>query len=119
MDARKKNTLDMIVHILTSFVLLAKGIDKVSHHHELIGITFILFSLLIALLTFLSQRHKVDHQTTKVVSYFCESIAIGLMAYVFYMEQRVYLPYVMGAAAVGFMVGAIVTLSQKSSYHKT
>lgn len=110
--------MGLVVHLLTVFVLLLKGADKLTKSHLVSGSSLVLLGLLILVLIVLEKRYHWSHALVRQACLLIEAVALAIMAVVFYQEGKVYLPYVFGACAITYLIVALVAARKnKTSAH--
>ncbi|EJF09708.1 hypothetical protein [Pontibacter sp. BAB1700] len=109
----RNHRLGLLVHVLTVFVLLLKGADKLSQQHVLSGGFFVGLGILIILLLILEKVYHWSHRSVKIACFLIESAALAVMAIVFYQEGKQYLPYVFGLSATAYLIIALASIFRK------
>jgi len=110
--------LEVFLHLMTAFVLLLKGFDKITHHHLISGTTLLVLTVAVLALVFLGERLYLSHSKVKQACLLIESLALSVVALVFFQEGRVYLPYAFGTCALAYLVVAFVHYKKhKGSVH--
>ena len=97
-------------HLLVAIILIAKGYDKVEHHHSLIGWTILVFGIIILGYFIFIKSAKKKHSLLEPTIHLFESIALFLTSYIYFKEEKTFLPYLTFIAGVGFLVAAIMHL---------
>jgi len=103
-----KDHLLSLHHFFVALILITKGLDKLEHHHNVIGWTILIFGI-IALAYFIASKlsKKLSYKLDISIHIF-ESIALLLTTYVYFHEGKTFLPYVTLIAAVGFLIAAFL-----------
>jgi hypothetical protein len=115
--------LETMVHYMTAFIVILKGIDKVTIPGKAVyGIIFLAIGVLILLGTIFHHRAGKYLKHLKPMVFILEAIVIGLVGYLFLKEGKNYLQYLCFFAALMFVVATIVYLvknknSQQVSPH--
>ena len=110
----RKNKLNAITHLLVSFVLILKGLDKFSHGHHIIGSILLAFGLTILVYFIYLARNKRHSVLLDDLVHLFEALAALFVAYLTYKEGSEYLPYVFLIAAVGFFIALFVSRKRRS-----
>ena len=97
-----------VYHFVVAFILITKGFDKIQHHHSFIGWTILLLGFIILLYFINTKISNKNHSSLELVIHFFESIALFLTSYVYFQEEKTWLPYVTLAAAIGFLITTLV-----------
>lgn len=100
--------LEFFLHLLTGLVLVLKGADKLTQSHLISGSIMLLLALLIFGLVLFGEKLNFSHSKVKRISWLIESLALFIVALVFYQEGRQYLQYVFGTCAIVYFILAIV-----------
>ena len=112
-DTNRKKGIKSIYHLIIGITLLLKGFDKIDHHHPLIGAIILFLGLaVIGYYTYIIISKKSNHKLNIAV-HFCEGLALLFTSYIYFEEGKTYLPYVLLAAGVGFIIIAIVHLRKR------
>ena len=110
----RKNLLHSIQHLLVSFVLILKGLDKFSHGHTFIGSILLIFGLVIlGYFIYLARKKKHSLLLDNMVHLF-EALTALFVAYLYYTEGSKYLHYVFLIAALGFFIAIYVSSKNRS-----
>jgi TRAP-type uncharacterized transport system fused permease subunit len=107
--APKKQLLHYFHHLILAGVLLLKGYDKYHHHHFIGGLIFTFGLLVLAYFLYMVIKRRESH-TMHIVIHFFEALAALFTAYIYFDEGKKYLQYGMLLAALGFLIGAFVTI---------
>lgn len=99
-----KSKLLSIHHFLVGVILFTKGLDKIQHHHSVIGWTILLLGLVVLGYFVFLKLSKRPHPVLEMAVHFFESIALFLTSYIYFQEGKKFLPYVTLCAAIGFLV---------------
>ena len=114
-NPRLKAILPKLVHFLTAFTVLMKGLAKLDrpHGHEPVILLFFAAAAGIVIVTLLHDRlhhHQryVDAGVTAI-----ECVLMGIVAYLSFEDGARFLPYVFALASLGFAVATVVRLVQQ------
>jgi hypothetical protein len=103
----KKELLHSIHHFLTAAILITKGIDKIGHH-LVIGGLMLLFGVIILGFFIYSLASKQHHDKLELIVRWFEAFVSLLMAYIFFTEEKKFLPYIFLLGAIGFFISIFV-----------
>ncbi len=112
MKKSQSTKLEMAIHLLTAFVLLLKGFDKLAHGHYALGAIIFLFGLFVIVITVSHKQLQISHIKTKALVYTIEGIALLLIAYLYFNESKVYLPYFFLLPSIAFFIVAAITFKK-------
>ena len=112
----RKNKLNAITHLLVSFALVLKGLDKLSHGHPVIGSILLAFGLIILFYFIYLARNKKHSVLLDDLVHLFEALAALFVAYIYYNEGSNYLHYVFLVAALGFFIAIYVSRKKRSSF---
>ena len=110
MNHKIKTNLLSIQHLCVALILIPKGIDKIEHHHSIIGWTILLMGITILGYFIFQKISKTKNHFITIVVHLFESIALFLTSYVYFQESRIYLPYIILIAAIGYLFATIMHL---------
>jgi CHASE2 domain-containing sensor protein len=105
-----KENLFSIQHLLVAVILMTKGYDKVTHYHNFIGWTILVFGILISGYFILIKLTKIEKVFFEPIVHLAESIALLLTSYVYFKEGKTFLPYITLIAGIGFLIAVILHL---------
>jgi hydrogenase-4 membrane subunit HyfE len=105
-----KENLFSIQHLLVAIILMTKGYDKVTHHHNFIGWTILVFGILILGYFILIKLTKIEKGFFEPIVHLSESIALLLTTYVYFKEGKAFLPYITLIAGIGFLIAVLFHL---------
>jgi len=94
-------------HFIIGGILIIKGYDKF-HHHPILGSIIFLFGAIILGYCFwviLSRKHN---PMLPILFHLFEAFVLLFTAYIFFDEEKKYLPYASLLASIGFFVSAFV-----------
>lgn len=100
MKKKTSRKLEFFLHILTSIVLLLKGLTEINAGLYISGSIIILFSLLVPFFIFGWKLLKIRPRQAKIACYYLESPALFATSYVLYLEGREFSPYIFALAAI-------------------
>jgi hypothetical protein len=103
----KKHLLESIQHFIVGFYLTFEGYDQISCH-PIIGGLILFFGLILLIYFFYEIPKKRQDIAFKLFVHLFEGFALLFTAYIFFRENKIYLPYVTLAASVGSFVSVIV-----------
>jgi len=109
----KKHVLERIHHLIVGFFLTLKGIDKISHH-PILGSLILIFGITILVYFFYKITRNEHNTVLSVMVHLFEALALLFTAYIYYTEGKVYLPYVLLLASVGFFASVIVLMVKRN-----
>lgn len=110
MKIERSAKLETAVHLITAFVLILKGFDKLSHEYYIFGSVILAFGILVLLITFFHKRLNISHNLSKGLVYMIEAIALAMIAYMTFKENKVYLPYFYLFPSIAFFVVAFLNV---------
>lgn len=107
----KKKTfrkLEVLLHFITAFILIIKGVDEMSRRLYFPGLIILGLALCILTLTIFWKTLYITPKQARQVCYYLESPALLVTAYVLHLEGKPFLPDIFLVAAmlypmVGFM----------------
>ena len=103
-----------VVHFLTAFALLMKGIAKLEHPHGVwpVIVFFFAASAWIVVITLLHDRLHHHARLLTASVYAIECVATAIVALLYFREGKHALPFVYAAASIGFAVALAVHLTR-------
>ena len=109
--------LQKFVHFMTAFTMIMKGIAKLENPtgYWPVIIFFFATGTYITVITLLHDRLHAHTKILDATVYALESMATGLVAWLFIVEGTRFLQYVFGLAAVLFAMACVVRLLRKES----
>lgn len=114
MKPRAKTILPKLVHFLTAFGILMKGVAKLEHPEGYwpVIVLFFVASAYIVIITLLHGRlHRharlIDASVTAI-----ECVLTAIVAVIYFKEGARLLPYVFAIASFGFGVATVVRLTK-------
>ena len=110
--AKNKFALHLIQHLLIGFVLILKGIDKIDHH-LFIGSFILISGIAIIIYFFYTLFKKQESANANIIIHLLEAIILLFTAYIFYTEDKKYLPYITLLTSIGFFVSVFVLIARK------
>jgi hypothetical protein len=120
MTATRKSppaALQKLVHFITAFVVITKGIAKLEHPEGYWPVIVFLFAAgaYIVAVTLLHDRlhahvHLIDASVAAI-----ECLVMGIVTWLYVTEGKRFLPWVTGVAAVLFAVAFVVRLTRGST----
>lgn len=118
---RRQALFQKFVHFLTALTLLLKAIGKMEHPHgyEAIIAFFLLAAIYIVAITLLHDRLHAHLRLLEASVYGIESIATGIVAWLYLQEGKHYLQWLMAFASVMFIVALVVRLGRKRDHAAT
>ena len=84
----KVHRLETFVHIITSFVLLLKGLEKIDHHYVLSGTVIMALGVVVLVLALFGKRLGISHFRAKISWCIIEFVALSLTTYVYWHDGR-------------------------------
>lgn len=107
----KKKTfrkLEVLLHFLTSFVLLIKGCDELNRRLYFPGGIILGLAITILVIIIFWKPLYIRPKQARLVCYYLEAPALLITSYVLYLENKPFLPYIFFIAAMlypamGFM----------------
>jgi hypothetical protein len=111
-NPRAKALLPKLVHFLTAFGILMKGIAKLEHPEGYLPVILLFFaaSAYIAIITLLHGRLHRHERVLDASVYAIECLLMAIVAGIYSKEGARLLPYVFAFASLGFGVATIVRL---------
>jgi predicted MFS family arabinose efflux permease len=107
--ARRVRLLENVVHYLTAFTIILKGLDKIGAPGKAgYGIVLVLIGALIVLGTIF--HHKLERwlKHFKAITYALEAVVMSIVGYLYLKEGKQLIQYVCFFAAVMFIVALCV-----------
>jgi hypothetical protein len=110
--------LQKLIHFLTALTLLLKAFDKLEHPHGygLIITFFLVSAIYIVAITLLHDRLHAHLRLLEASVYGIESVATGIVAWLYLQEGKHYLQWLMGFASLMFVVALIVRLVKRPDH---
>lgn len=114
---KRAATLQKFVHFMTAFTMIMKGIAKLEHPvgYWTIILFFFATGVYITIITLLHDRLHAHMKILDATVYALESVATGLVAWLFLVEGTRYLQYLFAFASVMFAVACAVRLLRRDS----
>jgi FtsH-binding integral membrane protein len=107
-----KRGIKSLYHLIIGISLIIKGLDKIEHHHSVIGIIVLFIGLaIIGYYAYINIRKKSNH-ILNIAVHLCEGLALLLTSYIYFKDGKTYLPYVLLVAGVGFIIVGIIHLKK-------
>jgi uncharacterized membrane protein HdeD (DUF308 family) len=107
---KKKRFLEFaesIGHLCVGIAITMKGVEKLSHH-PIIGSFILLFGVVLLLYFIYEKLKKVHSRTFKLLVHLFEGLAFLFLSYIYFIEAKIYLPYVTLTISIVFLVSGIV-----------
>jgi hypothetical protein len=113
----KKKTfrkLEVLLHFLTAFILIIKGVDEMSRRLYFPGSIILGLALLILVITIFWKTLYITPKTARQICYYLEAPALLITSYVLYLEDKPFLPDIFLIAALLYpMVGFLASKKAK------
>ncbi|AWH83624.1 hypothetical protein HYN59_00170 [Flavobacterium album] len=93
----KKKTfrrLEILLHVLTSVILLLKGYAEVVKHLYFPGCILLGLGIIVLSITFFWRKLNIKPKQARIMCYYIEAPALFLTAYVLYLEKNESLPHI-------------------------
>lgn len=113
MKINRPAKLESAIHFITAAVLLLKGFDKISTGSHVSGFVIFSFGIIVLLITVFHKSLKLSHIRAKWVVYLIEAIALLIIAYLYFKEDKVYLPYFYLVPSLVFFVLAGIAIKKE------
>jgi uncharacterized membrane protein len=110
----RKQLLESIHHFIIGVFLILKGYDKFLHH-KIIGSVIFIFGIILLFYFFYDNIKENSGRTLRVLVHLFEGFAMLLTMYVFYQDEKVYLPVITFIAAIGFFLSAYLINSRQNT----
>ncbi|WP_439505478.1 hypothetical protein [Sediminibacterium sp.] len=105
-----RKQLISIHHFFVAIILMAKGFDKIQHHHSFIGWTILILGIISLIYFIFIKLSKKPHSLLELIIHLFESIALFLTTYIYFQEGKTLLPYVTLIAGIGFLIATFIHL---------
>jgi hypothetical protein len=107
--AKRLQLLENMVHYLTAFTILLKGLDKMATPGKMAyGLTFVVISILIVLGTVFHHKAKQLLKHFKAYVYVLEAVVMSIVGYLYLKDGKNLIQYMCFFAAAMFVVALIV-----------
>ena len=116
----KKKTfrkLEVLLHFLTSFVLLIKGCDELNRRLYFPGGIILGLAITILVIIIFWKPLYIRPKQAQLVCYYLEAPALLITSYVLYLENKPFLPYIFFIAAMLYPAMGFMT-SKKFNHTK-
>ncbi|HYH08852.1 MAG TPA: hypothetical protein VEK11_17495 [Thermoanaerobaculia bacterium] len=118
MSARRARAarLQKLVHFLTAFTMILKGVSKLDHPEGYWPLILFFFAtgIYIAAITLMHERLHTHTRLLDATVYALESVATGAIAWLYALEKTQGLQYVFGLASLLFAIVCAVRLFRRS-----
>lgn len=113
----KKKTfrkLEVLLHFVTAFILIIKGVDEMSRRLYFPGSIILGLALSILVITIFWKTLFISPKQARLVCYYLEAPALLITSYVLYLEGKQFLPHLFFIAAMLYpMVGFLSSKKPK------
>ena len=100
MKKKQVRRLELLLHLLTSAILLLKGFDLVQRKLYFPGGIILGLALIVLLIITLWRPLKIKPRQARVTCYYLETPALLVIAYVLHLEQKEFMPYIFFISAI-------------------
>lgn len=107
--------LEAVTHYLTALVVLLKGIDKLDAGKMFFGMFFVAVGLFIVFGTIFHHRFERALRNFKGYVFLLESIVSIMVGYVYLKDGKNFIQYIFFAAALMFLIAAIIHFRKTKS----
>lgn len=104
-------------HFITGGLFLLKGYEKLTHHYYIIGSTIFSIGLTVIFYNLYLMRRSGSRLGPEIFIHAAEALVLFLIAYLFFEQDKVYLPYLTAAAGAGYLL-SILFLIRKHRRHE-
>jgi hypothetical protein len=108
----KKKTfrkLEVLLHFLTAFILIIKGVDEMSKRLYFPGSIILGLALVILVITIFWKTLYIRPKQARQVCYYLEAPALLVTSYVLYIEDKPFLPDIFLVAALLYPAVGLIT----------
>lgn len=108
----KKKTfrkLEVLLHFLTAFILVIKGVDEMSRRLYFPGSIILGLALAILVITIFWKTLYISPRQARQVCYYLEAPALLITSYVLYLEGKPFLPDIFLVAALLYPAVGLIT----------
>lgn len=108
----KKKTfrkLEVLLHFLTAFILIIKGVDEMSRRLYFPGSIILGLAVTILAITIFWKTFYISPRQARQVCYYLEAPALLVTSYVLYLEDKPFLPDIFLVAALLYPAMGLIT----------
>ncbi|RDI09743.1 hypothetical protein [Flavobacterium sp. AG291] len=113
----KKKTfrkLEIVLHFVTVFILIIKGVDEMSRRLYFPGCIILGLAITILIITIFWKTLYISPKNARQICYYLEAPALLITSYVLYLEDKPFLPHLFLTAALLYpMVGFLSSKKPK------
>ncbi|GAB4003897.1 hypothetical protein GCM10028808_00440 [Spirosoma migulaei] len=110
--ALSKETRKQMAHALAGVIISIKGIDKIEHHHEIMGSVLIGIGVVIIGLTIYHHRLAKYIKSFDALVFLVEAIVLSIVSILYLQDGKKALPIAYIVASLAYLVAAY------RSYHR-
>jgi hypothetical protein len=110
----RKHLLESIHHFIIGFFLIFKGFDKF-YHYKIIGSVIFILGIIFLIYFFYDNLKANSGKSLRVLVHLFEGFAMLLTTYIFYHDEKEYLPVITLIAAIGFFLSAYLINSRQNT----
>jgi hypothetical protein len=119
MNKKTFRKLEVLLHFLTTFILLIKGCDELNKRLYFPGGIILGLALTILVITIFWKPLYIAPKQARIVCYYLESPALLITAYVLYLEDKPFLPHIFFIAAMLYPVTGFITSKKFNNIKNT
>jgi membrane protein YdbS with pleckstrin-like domain len=117
----KKKTfrkLEVLLHFITAFILIIKGVDEMSRRLYFPGAIILGLAMVILCITIFWKTLYITPKQARQVCYYLEAPALLITSYVLYLENKPFLPDIFLVAALFYPVVGFLTSKKSKRFEK-
>ncbi|MHA3786604.1 hypothetical protein ACX0HA_00225 [Flavobacterium hauense] len=117
----KKKTfrkLEVLLHFLTAFILIIKGVDEMSRRLYFPGSIILGLALLILVISIFWKTLYISPRQARQICYYLEAPALLITSYVLYLEEKQFLPDIFLVAAMLYPMVGFITSKKSKHFEK-
>lgn len=117
----KKKTfrkLEVLLHFITAFILIIKGVDEMSRRLYFPGAIILGLALVILTITIFWKTLYITPKQARQICYYLEAPALLITSYVLYLEDKPFLPDIFLVAAMLYPMVGFITSKKFRQFNK-
>ncbi|GAA4462717.1 hypothetical protein GCM10023189_39750 [Nibrella saemangeumensis] len=97
-----------LAHALAGFIIIAKGVDKIDHHHLTMGYIILLIGVVVLLITIFHHRLARYFRSFDSFVFFAEFVVLAIISGLYFSDGKKALPLAYALASLGYLVGSVL-----------
>ena len=119
MKKRTFRKLEILLHVLTSVILLLKGSEEIYRGLYFPGCILAGLGVIVLTISFFWRRMNIRPKQARVMCYYIEAPALFITAYVLYLENKDTLPQIFLLAGILYPMFGFITSKKFKKINKS